>query len=135
MIVLDCSAAVEIARGTERGRAFRALMLEGEPVMTSGLFRVEVRNAFWKYVHAGLLASHDAEQYVDGALALVDVFVPLCENADEAFAEAVRQDHSVYDMFYLTLVRRSNGTLLSADRRLIALCEDMRLNCVAEAEL
>lgn len=135
MIVLDCGAAVEIVRGTERGAAFRALMLDGEPVMTSDLFRVEVRNAFWKYVHAGLLSGHVAEKYVDEALALVDVFVPLCENADEAFAEAVRQDHSVYDMFYLTLARRSNGTLFSADRKLVALCESMRLNCIAETEL
>ncbi len=103
--------------------------------MTSDLFRVEVRNAFWKYVHAGLLTGHDAEKYVDEALALVDVFVPLCENADEAFAEAVRQDHSVYDLFYLTLARRSNGTLFSADRKLNALCEGMRLNCIAETEL
>ena len=57
------------------------------------------------------------------------------ENAAEAFAEAARQDHSVYDMFYLTLVRRNAATLFSADKKLVALCEEMKLDCVAEEPL
>lgn len=132
MIVLDCSAAVEMVRGTERGGAFERLMLEGESVIASELLKVEVRNVFWKYVHAKLMTAEQAEERVRIALSLVDEFVPLEENAAEAFAEAVRQNHSVYDMLYLTLVRRNAATLFSADRKLVELCERMGLDCVTE---
>ena len=46
MIVLDCSAAVDMVRETEAGRALRQLMLEGEEVISSQLFLIEVSNAF-----------------------------------------------------------------------------------------
>ena len=132
MIVLDCSAAVEMVRETNRGKGFSSLILQGETVVVSELFLAEVRNTFWKYVRAGMLPGKLATAYIKQALALVDEFVPLSENANEAFAEAVRQNHSVYDMFYLTLVRRNDATLFSADKKLVALCEEMGLSCVTE---
>lgn len=134
MIVLDCSAAVEIVRGTSRGQGFRSLMLEGEVAITSGLFQAEIRNAFWKYVRAGILSARQAEVFISRAFELVDVYVPLEENAAESFAEAVRQSHSVYDLFYLTLARRNAATLLTADRKLSELCERMGINCTCEVE-
>lgn len=135
MIVLDCSAAVEMARKTSRGLGFRGLVLEGERIIASELLRAETRNALWKYVHSGMMTEEEAEGIIEDALDLVDEFVPFEENAAEAFAEAVRQDHSVYDMFYLTLVRRNAATLFSADKKLVALCEEMKLDCVAEEPL
>lgn len=135
MIVLDCSAAVAIVRETLEGNALRALMLENETTLTSEMFVTEVRNSFWKYVRAQLMTIEEAESYIEKAIGLVDEFVPLKENADEAFAEAVRQNHSVYDMFYLTLVRRSAGTLFSLDKKLVNLCTEMKLDCVKEVAL
>lgn len=135
MIVLDCSAAVAIVRETVEGNALRALMLENETTLTSEMFVAEVRNSFWKYVRAQLMTIEEAEFYIEKAIGLVDEIVPLKENADEAFAEAVRQNHSVYDMFYLTLVRRSAGTLFSLDKKLVNLCTEMKLDCVKEVAL
>lgn len=135
MIVLDCSAAVAIVRETLEGNALRALMLENETTLTSEMFVAEVRNSFWKYVRAQLMTIEEAEFYIEKAIGLVDEIVPLKENADEAFAEAVRQNHSVYDMFYLTLVRRSAGTLFSLDKKLVKLCMEMKLDCVKEVAL
>lgn len=135
MIVLDCSAAVEIARETDMGRGFAGLILQGETIIASDLFRAEVRNTMWKYVRAGMMPEEEARGTIEDALALVDEFVPLSENANEAFAEAERQNHSVYDMFYLTLVRRNDATLFSADKKLAALCEEMGLSCVTEEPL
>lgn len=132
MIVLDCSAAVEMSRGTSRGLGFRCLMLENERVIASDLFRAEVRNTFWKYVRADLLPVDQAELLIEKTLALVDEFVPLEENAAESFAEAVRQDHPVYDLFYATLARRNAATLFTADKRLVSLCERMGLDCTCE---
>ena len=135
MMVLDCSAAVAIVRETLEGNALRALMLENETTLTSEMFVAEVRNSFWKYVRAQLMTIEEAEFYIEKAIGLVDEIVPLKENADEAFAEAVRQNHSVYDMFYLTLVRRSVGTLFSLDKKLVNLCTEMKLDCVKEVAL
>ena len=135
MIVLDCSAAVAIVRETLEGNALRALMLENKTTLTSEMFVAEVRNSFWKYVRAQLMTIEEAEFYIEKAIGLVDEIVPLKENADEAFAEAVRQNHSVYDMFYLTLVRRSVGTLFSLDKKLVNLCTEMKLDCVKEVAL
>lgn len=135
MIILDCSAAVEIAHGTSRGLAFRCLMLKNEKIIASELIKAEVRNAFWKYTRADLLPVEQAETLIEKALGLVDEFVPLEDNAAESFAEAVRQNHPVYDLFYATLARRNAATLITADKRLIALCERMGINCVCEVEL
>ena len=108
------------------------LALEGERIVASDLFRAEIRNAFWKYVRAGIVSEEVAERHIERALDLVDEFIPLEENAAEAFAEAVRQSHSVYDMFYLTLVRRYAATLFSTDRKLVELCGKMGLSAVHE---
>lgn len=135
MIVLDCSAAVEMVRQTPRGEGFAALVLQGEQVITSSLFQVEVRNAFWKYAKAGLITLDQASEYVEAALDLVDRFIPLEENVAESFVEAVRQGHPVYDLLYATLARRNVATLFTADKRLVSLCEGMGINCVCEVEL
>ena len=135
MIVLACNAAVEMVRKTPRGRGFRSLMLKDEKVITSELLKAEVRNAFWKYVRADLLDADQAEVLVEKALDLVDEFVPLEDNAVESFAEAMRQNHPVYDLFYLTLARRNAATLFTADKKLAALCERMGVNCTCEVEI
>lgn len=135
MIVLDCCAAVAILRNTIEGQALKALMFENEDVITSEFYLVEIRNTFWKFVSAGSLSEEEALKKIEEGISLIDEFVPLKENADEAFAEAVRQNHSVYDMFYLTLVRRSAGTLFSLDKKLVNLCVEMKLDCVEEVAL
>lgn len=135
MIVMDCSAAVEIVNGTAKGKAFRTLMLDGEKIIASELFRAEIFNAFWKYVRAGLMETEQAKTFATKAIELVDEFVPLEENASESFSEAVRQNHSVYDMFYLTLARRNDATLFTADRKLMKICDEMGVDCVQEVEI
>ena len=132
MIVFDCSAAMEMARNTSRGTGFRMLALKGERVVASDLIRAEIRSAAWRYVRADMMDEDEAMGIIDDALDLVDEFIPLEENAAEAFAEAVRQNRSVYDMFYLTLVRRYAATLFSTDRKLVELCGKMGLNAVRE---
>lgn len=111
------------------------MVLDGESVIASELFQVEVRNVFWKYVRAGFLPLETAQRYIAQALDLVDEFVPIEQNAAESFVESVRQNHSVYDMLDLTLARRNAATLLTADKKLVALCETMGIDCVHEEEV
>ena len=96
MIVLDCSAAVDMVRETEAGRALRQLMLEGEEVISSQLFLIEVSNAFWKYHKAGLLDEKTVCANIEKAIALVDEFCDLDKTqCCEATKEAMRLRHPV----------------------------------------
>lgn len=130
MIVLDSSAAVDIVRETEEGKALVSFMLEGEKVISSNLFFAEVSNAFWKYCRAGIYGEEDAKGRVAKAVGLVDEFQPIEDCYVEAFGEAVRLGHSVYDLFYLVLARRNAAQLFTLDRKLQQLCLDNGVNCV-----
>jgi len=129
MIVLDCSAAVEMAMKTEAGEAMRSLILEEEEVISSELFLVELASAFGKYVKAGLADKELATRYIQEASALPDRLIPISENYIEAFHESIRLKHSVYDLLYLTLARRNAATLVTLDTKLIQLSEEQGIDC------
>ena len=130
MIVLDCSAAINIVRKTPEGRALRGLMVIGEKRIATELFRAEAAHALEKYVRAGAYERSQALSLLEESTSLVDEFHPLSENDVEALSEACRLGHSVYDMFYFTLARRYGATLFTEDRRLIELCDREGVECI-----
>ena len=92
-------------------------MLEGEEVISSQLFLIEVSNAFWKYHKAGLLDEKTVCANIEKAIALVDEFCDLDKTqCCEATKEAMRLRHPVYDMLYFVLARRNAATLFTLDR-------------------
>ncbi|WP_371808785.1 type II toxin-antitoxin system VapC family toxin [Adlercreutzia sp. ZJ473] len=135
MIVLDASAAVEIANSTPKGEALRALLEEGEQLISCDLLRVEVRNSFWKYVTAQMMSEECAQKRAAIAIGYVDTYVPIEELGDEALLEAIRRKHPVYDMLYFCLARRKGATLMTLDKKLAKLCQDAGVNYLEEVEL
>lgn len=135
MIVLDCCAAVDIVRGTTKGLALKSLLLTDEIVITSELFHAELIYAFQKYVDAALMDKAQALTLIKNATDLVDEFVPLQENYVEAFHQAVVSKHSSYDMLYLTLARRNAATLVTLDKKLNSLCEELGVDHLYEISL
>ena len=94
-------------------------MLEGEEVISSQLFLIEVSNAFWKYHKAGLLDEKTVCANIEKAIAIVDEFCDLDKTqCCEATKEAMRLRHPVYDMLYFVLARRNAATLFTLDRKL-----------------
>jgi len=130
MIILDCSAAVHMARKTIEGEALRMLILEGETIVSSELLYIESASAFGRYVRAGSLDEETALRYLRAAVALVERYVPISENYLEAHHESLRLNHSVYDMLYLTLARRNAATLVTFDIKLRELCEQQGVDCI-----
>lgn len=130
MIVLDCSAAINIVRQTPEGRALKGLMIVGEKRIAPDLFRAEAANAFAKYVRAETYERTQSISFLQEAIDLVDEFHPLSENDIESLAESCRLEHPVYDMFYFTLARRYGATLFTEDRRLIDLCDHEGVECI-----
>ena len=74
MYVLDCSAAAEMVRGTERGERFVSVLEAGEAVVSSELIQAELPSVFWKYARGGWCTKAVALASVDAALDLVTVF-------------------------------------------------------------
>jgi predicted nucleic acid-binding protein len=130
MIVLDCSAAVNIVQKTEEGLALRSFLLSGEEIVSSTLLHPELLSSFRKYVKAGIYTRQEAQEMIEDALSLVHRFFDLADYYKEAFAESLHFDHSPYDMFYFILARQNAATLISLDRSLLSLCEQARVNCV-----
>jgi len=110
-------------------------MKENEKAVAPQLFIAELNSALSKHVRAGDFSQESAHEYLKQALSLVDEFIDMNENNIEAFDEGIRNNHSTYDMFYLTLARRNGATLFTLDRRLIALCERLKIDCIHAVSL
>jgi len=130
MIVMDCSAAIEIVRKTKLGTDFMALMGTREEVLAPKLFVCEVTNVIFKYVKAGMLSREKAPAYQHEALDIVDRYVDDFELQREVLRESIHLNHSAYDMFYFVLARRNNATLFTADKWLAKLCAEQGVSCV-----
>lgn len=132
MIVLDASAAIEIANDTPAGRSFRMLFESGEEVCSCELVHAEVTNAYWKYAKAGFMSVDEARARAEAALGLIDRFCPLGDLDKEVLGEAVLLAHPAYDVYYLVLARRLGATLLTFDKKLNTLCDECGVSRVHE---
>ena len=135
MIVLDSCAAVDIVRRTDEGLALRELVMQEEAAISCELVRAEAASVFRKLARTERLGAKLAERYLIEAMALIDDFYSLEDLQPEAFRESIRLDHSVYDMFYFVLARRTGATLLTLDHNLMRLCHDHGVRCVTEEDL
>ena len=130
MIILDSSAAIEALRKTEEGAAIRYALRNDEKVASCDLLRVEVASVLRKFVLSGKISTREASEHLDEAISLVDTFHSIAGLQTEALAESIRLDHSVYDMFYFVLARRTQGTLFTTDMKLLKLSEQHGVPCM-----
>ena len=135
MIVLDCSAAIEIVERTEKGRALQALMLSNEEVISVDLLCAELTSVIRKHVIREEIAPQHAGRFLAAATGMVDRFVPAHELEIETLNESVRLCHSPYDMFYFVLARRTGATLFTTDEKLATLAESNGVNTISLATL
>ena len=118
IVVLDCSAAIEIVLKRENGKRLGEIVGTAEKTLSSELFRIEAANVISKYYRGNYIKKSDCDKILELAESLVDEFIPIKENSLESMHEAIRLSHSAYDMLYLTLARRIGATLVTLDRRL-----------------
>ena len=118
IIVLDASAGIEIALDREKASLYNSYLLGATKIITSSLYKAETSNVIWKYVRAQLLPKDRALQTYKHCEDIIDEFVDLAENVEESISEAMRLNHSTYDLFYFTLARRHGATLISLDKKL-----------------
>lgn len=134
MIVLDSCALVEMASKSNLGLALKEMQCSKEKAISCTLARAEVASVARKYTRTQGISAQGAEVLLVDALSLVDEFYPIEVLQSEALQESIRLDHSVYDMFYFVLARRTGGTLFTTDKKLMDLCAAHGVNCLDEAE-
>ena len=117
--VLDASAAIEIVLQRKSGDKLAGFLKKADWVLAPYLFISEVANVFWKYHTFADLSFHECEKRLEQAIALPDNFINEMDIFHEAFKLSCSSNHSVYDMLYLIIARRKNGTLLTMDNKLI----------------
>lgn len=116
--VLDTNVAFEIAFSGLRADEYRKILENASSVIVPDLYKSEITNVLWQYVRAGHLDEQNAKILMIDLMNLVDNYVGAEENSVESLHEAIRLNHSTYDMFYFTLARRFGAVLLTMDKKL-----------------
>ena len=117
-VVLDASAALEVALQRKQAARFASILEEADVVLAPDLFVPEVVNTIWKYHQFERLSLSVCDRALEAALGLVDAFVSSKEVSSEAFLLARTARRPAYDMFYLALARREDAAFLTTDAAL-----------------
>lgn len=133
IVILDTSAAAELLLKRGYSDQIKKILSNCNKVITSDLYKAEITNVFWKYVKAGFLSKTEAVTYINLSQALVDEYYDISSFSIECLNEAIRLDHSTYDMLYFILAKRSGGSLLTLDKKLSHLAEKEGIEVPEEA--
>jgi len=117
-LILDASAAVEVALDRGKAREFAKLLGAADEVLAPELLVPEVVNTVWKYHQFEKLSLIACDRAIELALALVDVLVSCKELHRQAFLLARTTQRPAYDAFYLALAQREDAALLTMDAAL-----------------
>jgi predicted nucleic acid-binding protein len=131
IIVIDASAGIEIALDRAKSALFSQKLLSAKKVISSDLYKIEVANIIWKYVKANLLEKEKANQTLELTQSLVDEYIDIAENNEEAMNESIRMGHSTYDLLYFTLARRYSSSLMTLDKELKVIAERSGLDVIS----
>lgn len=125
-VVLDASAAIEIALHKEGAKAFQKILIDSDLVLAPDTFPSEITNVFWKYAVYSEMGREICETGIYCCLDLIDTYVDTKAICAEVFAESMNTEHPAYDLFYLVAARRHNAAIVSKDKKMMATAK--RLN-------
>jgi predicted nucleic acid-binding protein len=116
-VVVDASAAVEIALNNAEAEKFSRILLEAEMVIAPDIFAPEITNVFWKYGSLSNVPAEQCEKALEYCLDLVDDYVPTRDLCREVYVESMRTKHPAYDIFYVITARRHSASILTKDKK------------------
>jgi predicted nucleic acid-binding protein len=125
IIVLDASAAIEIALNNMKSEKYRNLLKESDLVIAPDTFPSEITNVFWKYTYFSKMPFEQCEKGIEYCLDLIDDYIETRVICREVFAESIKNEHSSYDLFYLIVARRHNAAILSRDKKMNKIAEEL----------
>jgi len=119
--VVDASVAAKWFAPEPDAEAAQRIL--GGQIYAPDLLFAEVANILWKKQRRGELADEVPEIAARMLLRIGVHATPCADLMSEATALAARLDHPAYDCFYLALAVRHGIVMVTADRRLIARCQ------------
>jgi len=122
IVSVDVCGAMEILMQREKAEKFGKALQEAALVVAPDLYVSELTNTLWKYHRAELLSRDECVQCIQDGINYIDRFIDSKELWQEAFSEGINNGHSIYDMFYMVVTRRHDGTLITNDSTLAAIC-------------
>lgn len=126
-VVLDASGAVHLVLNGLHASSLVAKLEAAAIVTAPDLFCCEVASALRKYVQVGELTLDQAVTRFEECMGLPDNLILDRALAPEALVSATRYQHSVYDMMYAVLARRSGATVVTMDRPFALRLRDMEI--------
>jgi len=134
IIVLDASAAIEIALQKEKGILFQKILLESDLVIAPDTFPSEITNVFWKYGFYANMEKDKCEKGIDYCLDLVDDYIDTKSICREVFFESINNEHSSYDIFYLVVARRHNAAIITKDKKMITTAKKLNIKVLGNSD-
>ncbi len=132
IIVLDASAAIEIALKREFSNRFRELLRNSDLVIAPDTFPSEITNVFWKYASFSEMPHEQCEKGIDYCIDLIDDYIETKTMCREVFSESIKTNHASYDLFYLVLARRYNASILSRDNKMKKIAKGLKIKIINE---
>ena len=127
IVVLDVSAAIEIILQKDKREKFNNIYKNGTWIIAPDLFIAEITNVLWKYYKAKVLSHEDCVQYVQDGIDMIDDFIDARDLWKESLAEGIKNNHSIYDMYYSVLARRNDAILITNDGPLAEICKKLNI--------
>jgi predicted nucleic acid-binding protein len=120
IFVVDASVALKWFVEEDGSDEANALVTGGDILIAPDLIVPEVCNATWKMTRRDMMHPAQRLAAMTRLPSILNETVPTGPLAPRAAALSTLLDHPAYDCFYLALAEQRSGTVISADRRLIA---------------
>jgi len=127
IIVLDVSGAIEIILKKEKSEKYNLEYQKASWVIAPDLYISELSNVLWKYYKAKVITHDECDQYVADGIEMIDDFIDAKEIWKEALGEGIRNNHSIYDMYYAVVTRRNEAKLITNDGPLADICKKLKI--------
>jgi predicted nucleic acid-binding protein len=132
IVVLDASAAIEMALNKSDAAFFKKILLQSEVVLAPDTYPSEITNVFWKYGNFSGLSPGLCEQGISYCVDLIDDYIATVDLCKEVLSESLRTGHSAYDLFYLVVARRNNAGLLTKDKKMTAIARALKVTVLRQ---
>ena len=113
--VMDVSGTMEILMQKEKAEEFSRIIQESSFIMAPDLYISELSNSLWKYYTMKIYTKEICHEYIRDGIDFIDKFISSQEIWEEAFAEGIKNNHSIYDMLYMVTARRYDAVLITND--------------------
>ncbi len=132
IVVLDASSAIEIALNREKANKYREILRDSDLVLAPDTFPSEITNVFWKYASFSDMSTDQCEKGIDYCIDLIDDYIETKSMCREVFSESLKNEHAAYDIFYLIIARRYNGLILSRDKKMNKIAQELKIKTMNE---